>query len=70
RKLGDHLGFEWDPEMSITTAGGLVTELLDRIPRAGDSVVWEGYRFDVLSASETRAERIRITALPTGGDTG
>ena len=61
RKVGEHLGFEWEPDTDITSPGGLITEQLGRIPVRGDVVDWKGYRLEVLSASEKRAERIRIT---------
>ena len=60
RKVGEHLGFEWEPDTDITSPGGLITEQLGRIPVRGDAVSWKGYRLEVLSASEKRAERIRI----------
>lgn len=60
RKVGEHLGFEWEPDADITSPGGLITEQLGRIPVRGDAVNWKGYRLEVLSASEKRAERIRI----------
>ena len=63
RKIGDYFGFEWESDHSVSTAGGLVTEVLGRIPVDGDSIDWQGYRFDVLSASATRAERILIRAI-------
>ncbi len=63
RKIGDHFGFQWDPDLGVTTAGGLVTEVLGRIPLSGDSIVWQGYRFEVLSASEKKAERILVKTI-------
>ena len=63
RKVGKHLGFEWPADPDITSAGGLVAEELGRIPVRGDTVEWDGYRLEVLSASEKRAERIRITPI-------
>ena len=73
RKVGEHLGFDWDSVGEITSAGGLVTELLGRIPVTGDVVDWQGYRLEVLSATERRAERIRVVPItsqaepPSGG---
>ena len=64
RKVGERLGFEWSVDPDITTTGGLVAEELGRIPVAGDVVKWRGYRLEVMSASEKRAERIRITPMP------
>ena len=60
RKVGEHLGFEWEPDSDITSPGGLIAEQLGRIPVRGDLVRWKDYRLEVLSASEKRAERIRI----------
>ena len=60
RKLGEHFGFEWQPDTDITSPAGLIAEQLGRIPVQGDAVTWEGYRLEVLSATEKRAERIRI----------
>ena len=65
RKVGEALGFEWPVDGSVTSAGGLVSELLGRIPVKGDVVQWNGYRMEVLSASERRAERIRIGPVET-----
>ena len=61
RKVGEHFGFEWQPDADITSPGGLITEQLGRIPVRGDTANWEGYRLEVLSATEKRAERISIT---------
>ena len=66
RKVGKYLGFEWGPDSNIATPGGLVAELLGRIPVSGDSVEWEGYRLEVLSATRKRAERIRIAPIAAG----
>ena len=63
RKVGEHLGFEWQSDTDVTSPGGLITEQLGRIPVSGDRIHWEGYRFEVLSATEKRAERIRIKPM-------
>ncbi|MDJ0927977.1 MAG: hemolysin family protein [Gammaproteobacteria bacterium] len=65
RKVGEHLGFEWISDAEIASAGGLVSELLGRIPGKGDAVEWNGYRLEVLSATQRRAERIRIAPIAT-----
>jgi CBS domain containing-hemolysin-like protein len=46
-----------DPRM--TTIGGLVYRHLDRLPVAGDSVVVEGIRFEVLAMEGHRIARLR-----------
>jgi CBS domain containing-hemolysin-like protein len=58
RKLSSRLGIAWEPDTDAATVGGLVTESLERIPRAGDSISWNGYRIEVL-----RADRRRPTLL-------
>ena len=58
RKLSAKLGMHWDPELNVATIGGLVTEMLERIPEPGESISWKGYRIEVL-----RADRRRIRLL-------
>ena len=65
RKVGEHFGFEWFSDGDITTPGGLLTERLGRIPVKGDTVEWNGYRFEVVSATPRRADRIRIRPVAT-----
>ena len=60
RKLSGRLGVVWDQDYGVNTLGGLLTTLLDRVPREGDSVVWERYQLEVLQASDTRAEVVLI----------
>ncbi|GAB4187712.1 MAG: CNNM domain-containing protein [Wenzhouxiangellaceae bacterium] len=55
RKLSRRLGISWEPEEDVTTIGGLVTEMLERIPTPGDSVEWNGYRITVFRADRQRA---------------
>ena len=61
RKLSDRLGIHWDPRIEVATIGGLVTEELERMPVAGDTVEWNGYRIEVL-----RADRRRVRLLSVG----
>jgi CBS domain containing-hemolysin-like protein len=44
----------------VSRLGGLVSELLGRIPVAGDTVEWNGCWLEVLSASRWSAERVSI----------
>lgn len=44
-----------------TTVAGLVSELLGRIPKAGEVVDDDGLRFEVLQSTDRRVERLRIT---------
>jgi CBS domain containing-hemolysin-like protein len=63
-KLTEHLGMPWSPDTDVHTLGGLLSSRLERIPRKGDAITWNGYRVRVLSATETRAEVIRLELLP------
>lgn len=46
-----------------TTVGGLVSELMGRIPEAGAVVEDAGLRFEVLDSTDRRIERVRISRL-------
>lgn len=63
RRVCEKLGITWEPETEFATIGGLVTESLERIPVAGDSVEWNGYRIEVLRADRRRARLMSITKL-------
>ena len=56
RKLCAKLDVAWDPEIDATTIGGLITEMLDRIPVAGDKIRWNNYDIEVLRADTRRAK--------------
>ncbi len=60
RKLCRQLEIGFLPETKVTSLGGLVTELLGRIPVKGDTVEWNNCWLEVLSASRWIAERISI----------
>ena len=61
RKLSAKLDIAWDPDIDASTIGGLVTETLERIPVAGDTIEWNDYRIEVLRAAKTRATLLRIS---------
>jgi len=63
-KLTEHLGVPWSHDTDIHTLGGLLSSRLERIPRKGDAITWNGYRVEVLSATETRAEVVRLERSP------
>ena len=65
RKLCAKLDVPWDPEIESSTLGGLIAEELDRIPMAGDSIEWHGYRIEVLRADERRVKLLRIRSAET-----
>lgn len=60
RRLGRQLQRDLPPTKSITV-GGLLQELLQRMPLAGDQAEWAGLHFNVLEASEYGPQLIEIT---------
>lgn len=60
RVLCRKLGIPWEPQEDITTVGGLVTEELERIPVAGDSIIWQEHVITVLRADSKRALLLRV----------
>ena len=53
-------GFHREEEIESTTVGGLVSEWLGRVPRAGESVERSGIRVEVLVSDGLRVGRVRI----------
>lgn len=60
RRLSARLGIPWEPKPEVTTIGGLVTEQLERIPRVGDGIQWNGYSVTVVRADRRRARWLSI----------
>lgn len=50
-------------DVEVATVGGLLSELLGRIPRQGDSIDWQGHRLTVLAAGRRGAELVSVVAL-------
>ncbi len=68
RKVFKELGI--DRKSDMVSIGGLVSDLLGRMPKRGDTVHFEGFRFKVAAASARRAERIEVTVAPEPSSTG
>jgi len=62
-RLDELVGFVPEDETESTTVGGLVTEILGRVPSKGEVVEQEGIRFEVLSSSDLRVEQVKVTKL-------
>jgi len=60
RKLCARLGVPWEPGVDAATIGGLVTEMLERIPVPGDAIRWNGYCVEVLRADRRRARLLLV----------
>jgi CBS domain containing-hemolysin-like protein len=57
--------FRPEEDLESTTAGGLVTEWLGRVPKPGDFVDRDGIRIEVLTGDETRVTQVRLTKSQT-----
>ena len=64
RKLSNELGITWEPESEVTTVGGLVSEILERIPVAGDTIEWNGYQIEVLRADRRKPRLLWVYENP------
>lgn len=60
RKICAQLDLPWEPEDEVATIGGLVTELLGRLPVRGDTVRWNNCVLEVLAAGPRRPELISV----------
>jgi len=60
RKLCQQLGINLPPDTDVSRLGGLVSDLVGRVPVEGDTVEWNNCRLEVLSASRWTAELVSI----------
>ena len=58
------------PSASVDTVGGFVAALLDRMPRVGDSVVFEGVELSVTAMRRRRVLQVRLRLLGPEGEAG
>jgi putative hemolysin len=57
--------FHREEDIESTTVGGLVSEWLGRVPKAGEFVDRDGIRIEVLASDELRVEQVRLTKSQT-----
>ncbi len=60
-RLNELFGVRMDSEHEAATVAGLVSEIAGRIPHAGEIVENSGLRFEILSSTDRRIERLRIS---------
>ncbi len=53
--------FHREGDIESTTVGGLLTEWLGRVPKAGESIERDGVRLEALASDELRVEQVRIS---------
>ncbi len=63
--LGDD--FDLGQEYQAATVGGLVSEIARRIPLAGEVVVADSLRFQVVASTSRRIERLRVSFIEPQG---
>jgi CBS domain containing-hemolysin-like protein len=61
--LERHFGSAPQAEGDFTTVAGLVNTLAGHVPRKGEVLSADGLRFEVLEASETLVEKLRVSKL-------
>ncbi|HTS25791.1 MAG TPA: hemolysin family protein [Bryobacteraceae bacterium] len=65
-RIGDLFhSFHREEDLESTTVGGLVSEWLGRVPKAGEFVDRDGVRVEVLASDELRVEQVRISKSQT-----
>ena len=65
-RIGDLFSsFHREEEIESTTVGGLVSEWLGRVPKAGEFVERDGIRVEVLVSDELRVGQVRISRPQT-----
>jgi putative hemolysin len=69
-RLHDLLEFRPEEDTESTTVGGLVTEWLGHVPKAGEAVERGGIRVEVLAANDRRVEEVRVSRAPTPSPVG
>lgn len=63
-KLCRALDIKLTSDTKVSSLGGLVTELLERIPVQGDTVEWNGCQLKVLAANRRSVELIAVSRIP------
>jgi putative hemolysin len=53
------------PQGTWDTVGGLMLDLVGRVPAQGDSVEVDGFRLTALEVRGRRIEKVRIEPIPT-----
>jgi CBS domain containing-hemolysin-like protein len=65
-RVGDLFeSFHREEDIESTTVGGLVSEWLGRVPKAGEFVDRDGVRVEVLASDDLRVEQVRISKSQT-----
>lgn len=63
KRIARELATEFPPSRHVTL-GGLIHDLLQRLPEVGDTCVWEGWRFQILRAGSEAELLVEVTREP------
>lgn len=66
-ELNERMGFALPDETDFETIGGLVFHRIGRIPQAGERIDVDGVAVEVLSATRSRIEWLRVESRRDGG---
>ena len=64
-RLQDLFDLRLEPR-DATTVGGLVSEMMGRIPRPGETIEEDGLRFEILESTDRKIEKIRVSRSQPG----
>ena len=67
RDLESEYGIEIPSEGEFETLAGFLLFRRGEIPKAGDSVEYEGRRYTVLEMERNRIARVRVEKIPVAG---
>jgi len=70
-ELKDRLEIKELPEEDrgrYNTLAGMIMLLLGRLPRTADTVLWEGWRFEVVDLDGKRVDKVMVTRTETPGE--
>ena len=62
-QFNEHFGAHF-PNEDFDTVGGLVTDAFGRVPKRGDSIEIEGFRFEVLRADPRQSHLFQVVRVP------
>ncbi len=70
-ELKDRLGFATAPEEELgryNTLSGMLMLLLGRVPRTGDTVFWQGWRFEIVDMDQHRIDKVLAAQITDSSD--
>src|SRR5207253_483034 len=63
-RLAAMLDYHPEEEVESTTIGGLITEWLGHVPKAGETITRGGMKAEVLASDEMRVVQVRLSRMP------